>query len=251
MGEHAPPLETHAYVSRFISALRKMAPMAALQGQGVGDKGRASSAGACPCFELTHQRVKDLSNQTQAFSEVTKRYAGALLALADEKGQVDEVAKDMAAFANLIEGSKPLTAAITNPMLKRDDVAKALNGIVESAGAGQLTKNFVGLVAKNGRAKDLPSMAAAFAGELAKRRGEVMAEVTSARALTKAQEKALKDTLAKEMGSKVQIDPKVDPSILGGLIVRVGSKMVDSSLKTKLQKLKLSLSKGLTTKGMA
>jgi len=192
-----------------------------------------------------------LANQAQAYSQVTKRYAGALLALADEKGQVDAVATDMAAFAKLIAGSKPLTSAINNPLLPRDQVAGALNQVVDKAGAGQLTKNFVGLVAKNGRARELPQMAEAFAAELAARRGELMAEVTTARALSKAQEKALKDTLAKEMGSKVQIDQKVDPDILGGLIVRVGSKMVDSSLKTKLQKLKLSLSKGLTTKGMA
>ena len=192
-----------------------------------------------------------MSNQTRAFSEATKRYAGALLALADEKGEVDAVAKDMAAFADLVAGSDALSSAIANPLLKREQVASALDGIAEKAGAGQITKNFIGLVAKNGRARDLPNMAAAFAAELASRRGELLAEVTSARALTKAQQEALQESLVKEMGSKVQIDQKVDPSILGGLIVRVGSKMVDSSLKTKLQKLKLSLSKGLTTKGMA
>ena len=197
------------------------------------------------------QRDQVLSNQTQAFSEATRRYAGALLALADEKGQVDEVAKDMAAFADVIAGSDTLKAAISTPLLKRNQVAASLDAIIGKIGAGQVARNFVGLVTKNGRANDLPLMAAAFAAELAARRGELLAEVTSARALTKAQEKALQETLTKEMGSKIQIDQRVDPSLLGGLIVRVGSKMVDSSLKTKLQKLKLSLSKGLTTKGMA
>ena len=192
-----------------------------------------------------------MSNRIEAYSEATKRYAGALLALADEKGQVDDVAKDLAAFADLIHGSAPLKATISNPLVKRDQIASALDALITKAGSGQLTKNFVGLVAKNGRAKDLPAMASAFAAELAARRGELMAEVTTARALSKAQEKSLQEVLAKEMGSKVQIDQRVDPSILGGLIVRVGSKMVDSSLKTKLQKLKLSLSKGLTTKGRA
>ena len=192
-----------------------------------------------------------MSNQTRAFSQVVRRYAGALLALADEKGQVDGVAQDMAAFADVLMGSPPLRSAIANPLLKRDQVAKALDVIVTKAGMGGLTQNFVGLVAKNGRARDLPSMADAFAGMLADRRGELQAEVTTARALDGAQEKALQQTLAKEMGAKVQINQRVDPAILGGLIVRVGSKMVDSSLKTKLQKLKLSLSKGLTTKGIA
>ena len=188
-----------------------------------------------------------LSKQTTA----SRRYAGALLALADEKGQVDAVATDMAAFSKVLADSEPLQAAISNPLLKRDQVANALNAITEKAGAGELLKNFVGLVAKNGRAGDLPLIAETFADELAKRRGEVVAEVTSARDLTKLQVKSLTDTLVKEMGTKVQIEQRVDPSILGGLIVRVGSKMVDASLKTKLQKLKTSLSQGLTTKGMA
>jgi len=192
-----------------------------------------------------------LSKRIEAYSEATKRYAGALLALADDKGQVEAVATDMAALAEAIAGSKDLSATLANPLIQRDQVAAALDALASALGAGQLTKNFVGLAAQNGRAKDLPAMAAAFAAELAARRGELLAEVTTARALTKVQETSLQETLAKEMGSKIQIDQRVDPSILGGLIVRVGSKMVDASLKTKLQKLKLSLSKGLTTKGMA
>ena len=192
-----------------------------------------------------------LSKQAQAFSKATKRYAGALLALADDKGQVDKVAKDIAALASTIEGSEELSLALSNPLLPRNQVASALDLIVTKTGAGNLVKNFVGLVAKNGRAKELSSMALAFSEELAARRGEVLAEVISARELSTSQINALTDALSKEMGSKVQIEPKIDASILGGLIVRVGSKMIDSSLKSKLQKLKLSLSKGLTTKGMA
>ena len=191
------------------------------------------------------------SKQTAAYSAATRRYAGALLALADEKGQVDAVATDMAAFAKMLAGSEPLQGTIANPLLKREQVAKALNTIIKTAGAGQLLENFVGLVAKNGRAAELPAMADAFADELAKRRGEVVAEVTSARELSENQIASLSKTLIKEMGTKVQIEQRVDPSILGGLIVRVGSKMIDASLKTKLQKLKTSLSQGLTTKGMA
>lgn len=192
-----------------------------------------------------------MSKQAQAFSKATKRYAGALLALADDKGQVDKVAKDIAALASTIEGSEELSSALSNPLLPRNQVASALDLIVTKTGAGNLVKNFVGLVAKNGRAKELSSMALAFSEELAARRGEVLAEVISARELSISQINALTDALSKEMGSKVQIEPKIDASILGGLIVRVGSKMIDSSLKSKLQKLKLSLSKGLTTKGMA
>ena len=196
-------------------------------------------------------RDENLSKRIEVYSQATKRYAGALLALADEKGQVDAVAKDLAAFADLVAGSKVLGVTLANPLIKREQVAAALEAILAQAGAGQLTKNFVGLVAKNGRAKDLPAMASAFAEELAARRGELLAEVTSARALSADQAAALRATLAQEMGTKIQIDPRVDPTILGGLVVRLGSKMIDSSLKTKLQKLKLSLSKGLTTKGMA
>ena len=186
---------------------------------------------------------------TKAYSQIARRYAGALLALADEQGQLDAVARELADFADLIKGSELLAAALTNPLLPRDQLAGALLALADRAGAGRLTRNFLGLVAKNGRARELPAMAAAFAAELATRRGELRAQVTSARPLTQAQEQVLKATLAKSAGAKVQIDPKVDPDILGGLIVRLGSKMIDSSLKTKLHNLKRFLSS--TTKGMA
>ena len=192
-----------------------------------------------------------MPNQPKAFSESTRRYVGALLTLADEKGEIDDVAKDMAIFADFMKKSEDLRAVLTNPLLKREQVAASLAALLSKADVGQLTKKFVGLVVKKGRAKELPLMTAAFATSLAARRGEFMAEVTSARALSKDQETSLQEALVREMGSKVQINQRVDPSILGGLIIRVGSKMIDSSLRTKLQKLKLSLSKGLTTKGIA
>ncbi len=192
-----------------------------------------------------------MSDQAQAFSEVAKRYAGALLALADEQGQVDAVGKDLARLGSAIDGSATLASALANPLLRRDQVAAALTALMTKMDACDLSQKFVGLVAKNGRAKHLGAMVTAFATKLARRRGELTAQVTSARPLSAPQVTALTQTLAKELGAKVQISAQVDPRILGGLVVQVGSKMIDSSLKTKLQKLKLSLSKGLTTKGMA
>ena len=193
----------------------------------------------------------ELSNQVQAFSEATNRYAGALLELADQKNQVDLVAGDLQKLEAAIRSSKDLAAVLANPLVRRNQAAAALEQLASALDVCDLTKRFVGLVAKNGRAIDLRQMAAAFASKLALRRGEVRAHITSALPLSDDQVSALTSALAQELGSKVQIDARVDASILGGLIIRVGSKMIDASLKTKLEKLKLSLSKGLTTKGVA
>ena len=113
--------------------------------------------------------------------------------------------------------------------------------ILEKAGAGGLSRRFVGVVAENGRLFALPGMIAAYKSILAARRGEATAEVTSAKALTDGQLKKIVAALKAAVGTKVAVEARVDPDLLGGLVVKVGSRMVDSSLRTKLQHLRLAM----------
>jgi F-type H+-transporting ATPase subunit delta len=113
--------------------------------------------------------------------------------------------------------------------------------ILDQAGTGEMTRRFVLLVARNRRLFALDRMIAAYLAELARRRGEITAQVTSATALDDEQHRALVETLRNEVGAKVQVEVDVDPSLIGGLIVRVGSRMIDNSLRSKLQRLQLAM----------
>ena len=128
------------------------------------------------------------------------------------------------------------------------EVAKNPNGIgyvglayINAAGIKGLVRSFIGTVAANGRARDLPAMAAGYLAELARRRGETTASVTSAVPLTAAQQQQLTDTLRSILGAKVAIDAQVNPDILGGLVVKVGSRLFDSSIRSKLARLQLAM----------
>jgi F-type H+-transporting ATPase subunit delta len=169
------------------------------------------------------------------------RYASALYELADEAGALDTVAADLKSLRRMIDDSDDFRRFIKSPVLSRADQAKAIKAIGEKAGLHALTQKFLGLGAANRRLFALPGMIAAFLATLAARRGEVTAEVTSAVALSDAQSSAIAAALKQTVGRTVALTAKIDPSILGGLIVRVGSRMVDSSIKSKLQRLKLAM----------
>jgi F-type H+-transporting ATPase subunit delta len=169
------------------------------------------------------------------------RYAKALLELAEEKHAIDAVAGDLVALGNMIADSTDLQKLIYSPLMQRSDQARAINAVAQAAGFGELTQRFVGLVASNRRLFALPAIIKAFRKMLADKRGEVAAEVTAAHALTDAQKAAVSEAIKRVVGGKVSIDMKVDPSLLGGLIVRVGSRMIDGSVKTKLQRLQLAM----------
>jgi F-type H+-transporting ATPase subunit delta len=172
---------------------------------------------------------------------MAKRYATALLELADDKHAIDAVAGDLASLGAMIAGSSDLQTLITSPLMDRDQQSRAIGALAKAAGFGDLTQRFLGLVAANRRLFALPAIIKAFQKMLADKRGEVQAEVTAAHALTDAQKSAVSDAIKRVVGGKVSIDMKVDPSLLGGLIVRVGSRMIDGSVKTKLQKLQLAM----------
>jgi F-type H+-transporting ATPase subunit delta len=172
---------------------------------------------------------------------VAGRYAAALFDLAVEQNKVSEVEQDLAKFQRLYDESQDLVRLVRSPVVAADDQARALSAVLEKAGAGGLAKNFFSLVARNRRLFAAPDMVRAFQALAAKARGEVAASVTSAHPLTDEQVEALKAALKQTVGKDVTLSAKVDPSLIGGLIVKLGSRMVDSSLKTKLANLSLSL----------
>ena len=174
-------------------------------------------------------------------SGVAERYALALLDLADEKKALDPVADDLRGIKQMLEESADLQRLIRSPLFSREQQSTALAAVLEKAGVSAMTRRFVLVVARNRRLFELPKMIATYLAELARRRGEMTAHVTSARALTEQQQAALAETLRAKLGAKVQVDTEVDPSLIAGLVVRVGSRMIDSSLRTKLEKLQFAM----------
>jgi len=174
-------------------------------------------------------------------SDLAGRYASALLDLADEQKALDQVADDLKALRSLVSESEDLRRLLSSPVFSREEQSKAMAALMEKAGTGDLTRRFVLVVADNHRLFALPAMIEAYLAELAQRRGEITAEVTAARSLSDSQQAALLEALRSAVGSKVQLDLKVDPALIGGLVVKVGSRMVDSSLRSKLQRLQLAM----------
>lgn len=165
------------------------------------------------------------------------RYAAALFDLADEAKAVDAVEADLRAINGMLAESEALRRFVRSPVLSRDDQAKGVAALAEAAKLAPLTAKFLGLVAKNRRLLALPAIIDAFLADLAARRGEIRAEVQSAVPLSPAHLVALKAALGKGGARSVAIDVKIDPAILGGLVIKVGSRMIDSSIKTKLDRL--------------
>ena len=182
-----------------------------------------------------------MAGDNTSLSDLAGRYASALLDLADERKALDAVAQDLQTLRGVIDDSDDLRRLLTSPLYSRAQQSKAVGAIMEKAGIGELTRRFVLVVADNSRLFALPAMIEGYLSELARRRGEITAEVTSARSLSDSQQAALLDALRASVGSKVQLDLKVDPALIGGLIVKVGSRMIDSSLRSKLQRLQLAM----------
>lgn len=178
-----------------------------------------------------------LAGENASESGLAGRYASALLDLADEAKALDAVAEELRGLKAAIESSDDLLRLTRSPLYDRDQQAKAMGAVLDKAGVGQLTRNFVLVVTRNRRLFALTRIIDAFLRELARRRGEVTARVTAARNLSDAQQKELMAALRKVVGTKVDVDLQVDPALLGGLVVQVGSRMIDTSLRSKLEKL--------------
>ena len=182
-----------------------------------------------------------MSSETTGATGLAGRYAAALYELAESANKLDKVAEDLRSMGAMIQESADLGRVLNSPVLSRKEQADAIVAVCDKAGMDELTKNFAGTVAQNRRLFALGSMIKAFLDELSRRRGEATAEIVSAKELSDAQLKAVSDVLKKAVGTKVAIETNVDESLLGGVIVKVGSRMIDTSLKTKLQQLHLSM----------
>jgi F-type H+-transporting ATPase subunit delta len=175
-------------------------------------------------------------------ASVAGRYASALYDLATEQNQVKPVEQELAGLKALLVDSADLRRLVLSPVFTSDEQTRALSAVLAKAGVGPLTSNFLKLVAKNRRLFGLSDMIKNYRSLAARGRGEAEAEVTSAMALTDPQLTALREQLRAAAGGKdVQITTKVDPALLGGLVVKMGSRMVDSSIRTKLTSLKTAM----------
>lgn len=178
---------------------------------------------------------------SETIGVIADRYAVALFELADSQGNLDQVATDLQTLRAMIRESADLRRLLDSPVLSRADQAKAMAALATAAKFTEVTAKFLGLTASQRRLFALPEMIDGYLRRLAARRGEVAAAVSSAVALTPAQIDALTETLKTAFGTQVAVEVAVDPGLLGGMVVKVGSRMVDSSLKTKLQHLKLAM----------
>ncbi|MGB8843610.1 MAG: F0F1 ATP synthase subunit delta [Aliidongia sp.] len=182
-----------------------------------------------------------MASEATGLSGLAGRYATALFDLADQEKALDAVAGDLRALGAMIDGSADLKRLIRSPVLSRDAQAAAMAALLARAEFATMTRNFVGLVARNRRLFALPGMIAGYLQLLAQRRGEIRAEVTAAQEMSAAQVTAINDQLKRAVGSKVAVEIRVDPAIIGGLVVKVGSRMVDGSLRSKLHRLQLAM----------
>lgn len=182
-----------------------------------------------------------MSAENTIVSGIAVRYATALFDLASEAKQVDTVAADLATIKASLEESADLVRLVLSPLINRDDQARAMTAVLEMLGVSDLVRRFVGTVAQNRRLFALSDMIDGFSQLLAADRGEVVARVISAKKLTAKQVEALTSELKSSIGSDVALEAEVDENIIGGLVVKVGSRMVDSSIRTKLQNLKFAM----------
>lgn len=174
-------------------------------------------------------------------TEVGDRYAQALFDLALETGRLDAVRADVVSLKTAWTESADLRRLATSPVISTADQAKGLVAVATQARFEKNTVNFLGLLAQNGRARDLGAVVAGFERLYAKHAGIVAAEVVSAQPLDAKQLAAIKTALNASLGKAPELTTRVDPSILGGLKVKVGSKLFDASLKTKLHQMKFAL----------
>ena len=190
-----------------------------------------------------------MASDLTGVSSVAERYAAALFDLADERpgerpGEhhaLDAVAGDLRELRAMLQTSGDLVRLLRSPVVSRDEQGKAIAALCARAGLSDLTRDFLGVVARNRRLFAVPAMIEAYLKKLADRRGEVTAEITVAQPLDEVRQTALTEQLRRAVGARVVVDIRVDPRLLGGMIVKIGSRMVDASLNSRLQRLRLAM----------
>lgn len=174
-------------------------------------------------------------------TEVGERYAQALFDLATETNALEAVRADFKSLRAAHAESADLRRLLTSPVIAAEDQGRGLTAIADKAKFSGVTRNFLGLLAQNGRARDLPAVIGAFEALYARKMGLVAAEVVSAQPLSSAQMKSVQSALRAALGKDPELTARVDPTILGGLKVKVGSKLFDASLKSQLDSMKYAL----------
>jgi F-type H+-transporting ATPase subunit delta len=172
---------------------------------------------------------------------LARRYAGALYDLAEEQKQLDAVASDLRALRILNQESAEFQYISAHPRLTRKNLVQAAQAVAKGAGFNPLTGNFLALIAQNRRLNVIGAVIDAFLNELAKRRGEFTADVRSVKPLSASQQEQLASKLRELAGGKVHISMREDASLLGGMTVKLGSRLIDASVKTKLARLERQL----------
>jgi len=165
------------------------------------------------------------------------RYASALFELAREQKQIDSVGRSLDTLGQALLDSRELDELVTSPLVSREDAGRAFAGLAPQLKLDPITASFLGVIARNGRKNQLRNVIRAFRRLAADHRGETTADVTTARPLNDDQVKQLKQQLRVRAGRDVTIEAKVDPAILGGIVVKLGSQMIDASIRTKLNRL--------------
>jgi len=179
-----------------------------------------------------------VADGTSIVSGVAGRYAKALFDLAREKNQLDQVNSDLNGFQSLLDESDDLQILVESPLYSTDEQGKAMSVILGQAGLSSITENFLKVIAANRRLFAVSDIIKGYKALLSNHRGEISAEAVSATALSDAQRSRLTSQLKEIAGQDIELNTKVDPSILGGLIVRLGSRQIDGSLRTKLNGMK-------------
>ena len=190
--------------------------------------------------------AETIASQSPSATGLAGRYARALLALADDRrqadpGATDRIAADLDRLFSLWRDDESFRAFVSDPRLDSQAQRRGAFGVLERAGVGEEVRNLVGVLVNNRRLWALPQVAQAFGALLAERRGQQTAEVVSAHALTDTQRAQIAARLTEAGFSGVKLAERVDPSILGGLVVRIGSRLYDNSIKSKLQRMQYAL----------
>jgi F-type H+-transporting ATPase subunit delta len=176
----------------------------------------------------------DVSEPASISSGIAARYATAVFDLAKEGGALAALESDVDQIESALNDSAELRAVLTSPVHSREDMGKAITALAAKMSLSQNTRGVLGMMAQNRRLFALPQVCATLRRMIAEEKGEVTADVTSASVLTKAQADALASTLKKSLGKTVKLNVAVDESLIGGLIVKVGSKMIDTSIRSRL-----------------
>ena len=182
-----------------------------------------------------------MASQLSSGDLISDRYASALYDLASEKKLVDVVLDDLLFIQSTIKNNKDLKLVIKSPLIKSNDKLEILQNILKSKKPNELSSTFLKVISKNKRFQKTLDIISQFKNINAQKRGDVLADITSAEKLSNEQQDNIKEQLRTILGDKLSLSYKVDEQIIGGLIIKVGSKMIDTSLSNKINKLKIAM----------